>query len=59
MRRRGHADPLSLALQSAYGLKVALSWDPAIMLNTIIGYRTGSSISVTVRVHVLFTWNHV
>src|SRR5258705_10285922 len=37
MRGRGHADPLSLALRSAYGPKVPLSWDPAIMLSTIIG----------------------
>ena len=59
MRGHGHADPLSLALRSAYGPKVPLSWDPAIMLNTIIGYRTESSIPVTMRIHMLFTWNHV
>ena len=29
--------PLSLALRSAYGPKAPLSWDPAIMLSTIIG----------------------
>jgi hypothetical protein len=34
--RSAMADPLSLALRSAYGPTVALSWDLAIMLHTII-----------------------
>jgi hypothetical protein len=33
------ADPLSLVLPSAYGSKVPLSWDPAIMVETIIGSK--------------------
>jgi hypothetical protein len=34
--RSAMADPLSLALRSAYGPTVALSWDLTIMLQTII-----------------------
>ena len=50
------ADPLSLALRSAYGPKVALSWDLAIMLWTIIG-STGPNRRrrLTMCVHLLFT----
>jgi hypothetical protein len=50
------ADPLSLALQSAYGPAVPLSWDPSIMLYTIISPTAPNRrYRLTIRVHQLFT----
>jgi hypothetical protein len=50
------ADPLSLALRSAYGPKVALSWDLAIMYSTIIGsIGPNRRCRLTKGVHLLFT----
>ena len=55
------ADPLSLALRSAYGPKVPLSWDLAIMLsdhNRAQSHRI-ARYRLTMRVHLLFTGTQV
>jgi len=50
------ADPLSFALRSAYGPKVPLSWDLAIMLDTIIvSFDPNRRYRLTMGVHLLFT----
>jgi hypothetical protein len=50
------ADLLSLALRPAYGPKVPLSWDLAIMVCTIIvSGQPDHRYRLTKRVHLLFT----
>jgi hypothetical protein len=54
------ADPLSLALQSAYGRAVPLSWDLLIMVGTIIAsVLLNRRYRLTMHVHQLFTELHV
>jgi hypothetical protein len=50
------ADPLSSALQSAYGPAVPLSWDPPIMVRTIIfSAQLDRRYQLIMLVHQLFT----
>jgi len=50
------ADPLSLALQPAYGPEVLLSWDPPIMCDTItFSAVLNRPYQLTMRVHQPFT----
>jgi len=50
------ADPLPLASWSAYGPKVPLSCDPAIMLDTIISsVGPNRRYLLTMGIHLLFT----
>ena len=56
----GMADPLSLAVRSAYGSKVPLSWELTIMLGTIIALiARNRRYQLTMFVHLLFTWVRV
>jgi hypothetical protein len=58
--RSAMADPLSLALRSAYGPKVPLSWELTIMLSTIIGsIGPNRRYRLSMHIHQLFTQAHV
>jgi hypothetical protein len=53
-------DPLSLALRSAYGPKVPLSWDLTIMVVPIIAsFALNRRYRLTIGIHLLFTGLYV